>query len=113
VIRGLKEKQTNKEKKKKNIVVALLSVPMINRQGPMSSERDSFAKGIFSTFAKGFLLHKLLLKVNYSPLRVKQSRSHDMGQCFQKTPFLRHRKVPKPKCVKIEVETSHHFFRVD
>jgi hypothetical protein len=27
----------------------------------MSSERDSFAKGIFSTFAKGFLLHKLLL----------------------------------------------------
>jgi uncharacterized protein YlxW (UPF0749 family) len=37
----------------------------------MSSERDSFAKGIFSTFAKGFLLHKLLLKVNYSPLRVK------------------------------------------
>jgi hypothetical protein len=26
----------------------------------MSSERDSFAKGIFSTFAKGFLLHKLL-----------------------------------------------------
>jgi hypothetical protein len=48
---------------------------------PMSSERDSFAKGIFSTFAKGFLLHKLLLKVNYSPLRVKKSRSHDMGQC--------------------------------
>jgi hypothetical protein len=47
---------------------------------PMSSERDSFAKGIFSTFAKGFLLHKLLLKVNYSPLRVKKSRSHDMGQ---------------------------------
>jgi hypothetical protein len=47
----------------------------------MSSERDSFAKGIFSTFAKGFLLHKLLLKVNYSPLRVKKSRSHDMGQC--------------------------------
>jgi hypothetical protein len=46
----------------------------------MSSERDSFAKGIFSTFAKGFLLHKLLLKVNYSPLRVKKSRSHDMGQ---------------------------------
>jgi hypothetical protein len=45
----------------------------------MSSERDSFAKGIFSTFAKGFLLHKLLLKVNYSPLRVKKSRSHDMG----------------------------------
>jgi hypothetical protein len=33
----------------------------------------------FSTFAKGFLLHKLLLKVNYSPLRVKKSRSHDMG----------------------------------
>jgi hypothetical protein len=30
----------------------------------MSSERDSFAKGKFSTFAKGFLLHKLLLKVN-------------------------------------------------
>jgi hypothetical protein len=47
----------------------------------MSSERDSFAKGIFSTFAKGFLLHKLLLKVNYSPLRVKKSRSHDMGHC--------------------------------
>jgi hypothetical protein len=47
----------------------------------MSSERDSFAKGIFSTFAKGFLLHKLLLKVNFSPLRVKKSRSHDMGQC--------------------------------
>jgi hypothetical protein len=46
----------------------------------MSSERDSFAKGKFSTFAKGFLLHKLLLKVNYSPLRVKKSRSHDMGQ---------------------------------
>jgi hypothetical protein len=45
----------------------------------MSSERDSFAKGIFSTFAKGFLLHKLLLKVNFSPLRVKKSRSHDMG----------------------------------
>jgi hypothetical protein len=41
-------------------------------QWPMSSERDSFAKGIFSTFAKGFLLHKLLLKVNYSPLRVKK-----------------------------------------
>jgi hypothetical protein len=38
-----------------------------------------WAKGIFSTFAKGFLLHKLLLKVNYSPLRVKKSRSHDMG----------------------------------
>jgi hypothetical protein len=38
----------------------------------MSSERDSFAKGKFSTFAKGFLLHKLLLKVNYSPLRVKK-----------------------------------------
>jgi hypothetical protein len=37
----------------------------------MSSERDSFAKGIFSTFAKGFLLHKLLLKVNFSPLRIK------------------------------------------
>jgi hypothetical protein len=50
----------------------------------MSSERDSFAKGIFSTFAKGFLLHKLLLKVNYSPLRVKKSRSHDMGQKGQK-----------------------------
>jgi hypothetical protein len=47
----------------------------------MSSERDSFAKGIFSTFAKGFLLHKLLLKVNYSPLRVKKSRSHEMGHC--------------------------------
>jgi hypothetical protein len=47
----------------------------------MSSERDSFAKGTFSTFAKGFLLHKLLLKVNFSPLRVKKSRSHDMGQC--------------------------------
>jgi hypothetical protein len=46
----------------------------------MSSERDSFAKGNFSTFAKGFLLHKLLLKANYSPLRVKKSRSHDMGQ---------------------------------
>jgi hypothetical protein len=45
----------------------------------MSSERDSFAKGIFSTFAKGFLLHKLLLKVNFSPLRVKKSRSQDMG----------------------------------
>jgi hypothetical protein len=45
----------------------------------MSSERDSFAKGKFSTFAKGFLLHKLLLKVNFSPLRVKKSRSHDMG----------------------------------
>jgi hypothetical protein len=38
----------------------------------MSSERDSFAKGKFSTFAKGFLLHKLLLTVNYSPLRVKK-----------------------------------------
>jgi hypothetical protein len=25
---------------------------------------------------------KLLLKVNYSPLRVKKSRSHDMGQCL-------------------------------
>jgi hypothetical protein len=50
----------------------------------MSSERDSFAKGIFSTFAKGFLLHKLLLKVNYSPLRVKKSRSHDMGHCLSK-----------------------------
>jgi hypothetical protein len=48
----------------------------------MSSERDSFAKGKFSTFAKGFLLHKLLLKVNYSPLRVKKSRSHDMGHCW-------------------------------
>jgi hypothetical protein len=48
----------------------------------MSSERDSFAKGKFSTFAKGFLLHKLLLKVNYSPLRVKKSRSHDMGHCL-------------------------------
>jgi hypothetical protein len=48
----------------------------------MSSERDSFAKGIFSTFAKGFLLHKLLLKVNFSPLRVKKSRSHDMGHCY-------------------------------
>jgi hypothetical protein len=46
----------------------------------MSSERDSFAKGIFSTFAKGFLLHILLLKVNYSLLRVKKSRSHDMDQ---------------------------------
>jgi hypothetical protein len=46
----------------------------------MSSERDSFAKGIFSTFAKGFLLHKVLLEVNFSPLRVKKSRSHDMGQ---------------------------------
>jgi hypothetical protein len=57
----------------------------------MSSERDSFAKGIFSTFAKGFLLHKLLLKVNYSPLRVKKSRSHDMGQwpeCFYFILFL-------------------------
>jgi hypothetical protein len=43
----------------------------------MSSEH-----GIFSTFAKGFLLHKLLLKVNYSPLRVKKSRSHDMGHCL-------------------------------
>jgi hypothetical protein len=51
------------------------------KQCAMSSERDSFAKGIFSTFAKGFLLHKLLLKVNYSPLRVKKSRSYDMGQC--------------------------------
>jgi hypothetical protein len=51
----------------------------VGRHWPMSSERDSFAKGIFSTFAKGFLLHKLLLKVNYSPLRVKKSRSHDMG----------------------------------
>jgi hypothetical protein len=48
----------------------------------MSSERDSFAKGKFSTFAKGFLLHKLLLKVNYSPLRVKKSRSHDMGHGY-------------------------------
>jgi hypothetical protein len=56
----------------------------VNRQWPMSSERDSFAKGIFSTFAKGFLLHKLLLKVNYSPLRVKKSRSHDMGQYLSK-----------------------------
>jgi hypothetical protein len=54
-------------------------------QGAMSSERDSFAKGIFSTFAKGFLLHKLLLKVNYSPLRVKKSRSHDMGQGLPST----------------------------
>jgi hypothetical protein len=52
------------------------------RHWPMSSERDSFAKGNFSTFAKGFLLHKLLLKVNFSPLRVKKSRSHDMGQCI-------------------------------
>jgi hypothetical protein len=51
------------------------------RHWPMSSERYSFAKGIFSTFAKGFLLHKLLLKVNFSPLRVKKSRSHDMGHC--------------------------------
>jgi hypothetical protein len=54
----------------------------------MSSERDSFAKGIFSTFAKGFLLHKLLLKVNFSPLRVKKSRSHDMGLCFSETTGL-------------------------
>jgi hypothetical protein len=38
----------------------------------MLSERDSFAKGIFPFFAKGFLLHKLLLKVNYSPLMVKK-----------------------------------------
>jgi hypothetical protein len=45
----------------------------------MSSKRDSFAKGKFSTFAKGFLLHKLLLKV-------KKSRSHDMGHYFF-TPF--------------------------
>jgi hypothetical protein len=51
----------------------------------MSSERDSFAKGIFSTFARGFLLHKLLLKVNYSPLRVKKSRSHDMGHYWWKS----------------------------
>jgi hypothetical protein len=58
----------------------ILIAPAIE-QWPMSSERDSFAKGIFSTFAKGFLLHKLLLKVNFSPLRVKKSRSHDMGQC--------------------------------
>jgi hypothetical protein len=49
----------------------------------MSSEQDSFAKGDFSTFATGFLLHKLLLKVNYSPLRVKKSRSHDMGHWDQ------------------------------
>jgi hypothetical protein len=54
----------------------------------MSSERDSFAKGIFSTFAKGFLLHKLLLKVNYSPLRVKKSRSHDMGHYSAKDHIL-------------------------
>jgi hypothetical protein len=54
----------------------------------MSSERDSFAKGIFSTFAKGFLLHILLLKVNYSPLRVKKSRSHDMGQCLPSSKYL-------------------------
>jgi hypothetical protein len=33
----------------------------VKGQWPMSSERDTFAKGIFSTFAKGFLLHKLLL----------------------------------------------------
>jgi hypothetical protein len=31
------------------------------QQCAMSSKRDSFAKGIFSTFAKGFLLYKLLL----------------------------------------------------
>jgi hypothetical protein len=43
-------------------------VLLLTRQCAMSSEQDSFAKGIFSTFAKGFLLHKLLLKVNYSPL---------------------------------------------
>jgi hypothetical protein len=49
-------------------------------QCAMSSERDSYAKGIFTTFAKGFLLHKLFQKVNYSPLRVKKSRSHDIGQ---------------------------------
>jgi hypothetical protein len=54
----------------------------VERHCAMSSERDSFAKGKFSTFAKGFLLHKLWLKVNYSPLRVKKSRSHDMGQCL-------------------------------
>jgi hypothetical protein len=56
---------------------------------PMSSERDSFAKGIFSTFAKGFLLHKLLLKVNFSPLRVKKSRSHDMGHWQHHIVFTR------------------------
>jgi hypothetical protein len=59
--------------------VARLMIHPLCSQWPMSSERDSFAKGIFSTFAKGFLLHKLLLKVNFSPLRVKKSRSHDMG----------------------------------
>jgi hypothetical protein len=52
----------------------------------MSSERDSFAKGIFSTFAKGFLLYKLLLKVNYSPLRVK------------KIPLTWHRPLSPLKC---------------
>jgi hypothetical protein len=69
------------------------------KQWPMSSERDSFAKGIFSTFAKGFLLHKLLLKVNYSPLRVKKSRSHDMGQCWLSIfnfPFVKDKQVWRP-----------------
>jgi hypothetical protein len=65
----------------------------------MSSERDSFAKGIFSTFAKGFLLHKLLLKVNYSLLRVKKSRSHDMGH-YTLEPFtsLLHLKKAGARC---------------
>jgi hypothetical protein len=61
------------------------------KQWPMSSERDSFAKGIFSTFAKGFLLHKLLLKVNFSPFRVKKSRSHDMGHWLH--PSLKHKNL--------------------
>jgi hypothetical protein len=42
---------------------------LATQQCAVSSERDSFAKGDFYTFAKGFLLHKLLLKVNYSPLK--------------------------------------------
>jgi hypothetical protein len=64
----------------KKVTKGLVPSQLTQDQCAMSSERNSFAKGIFSTFAKGFLLHKLLLKVNYSPLRVKKSRSHDMGQ---------------------------------
>jgi hypothetical protein len=62
--------------------VTILAKDVVSRYWPMSSERDSFAKGIFSTFAKGFLLHKVLLEVNFSPLRVKKSRSHDMGHWY-------------------------------
>jgi hypothetical protein len=52
----------------------------------MSSERDSFAKGIFPLSQRDFYFINwitLWLKVNYSPLRVKKSRSHDMGHCLK------------------------------